>query len=226
MIIIFDPSPPLIKWCIDKDGKRFESACEFGPNWSEQVLAEISDLEKLTAIAYIVDHGGDAIKEPVSILTQTKLENLARSIPFLPEHNNLIYKVAQFWFNKFPGILQVLFCETAFFTNLPDKSSTYAIPYELSSKGIKRYGGYGLLHQWAWVQSRNVLIPPPTNLISIYLNNHINVTGIKDGQPVETTIGFTPIEGLPSAGSSGISIRRLFFSLIQPGCLLRKLMNY
>jgi acetate kinase len=217
MILTFDPSPPLLKWSISGDGQSVESECEFGPKWPEQVFASIPDIQKLEAIAYFVYHGGDEIREPVSILTQTQMDRLARSIPFLPEYNDLIYKVAQFGFTKFPEILQVLFCETAFFTNLPEQSGTYAIPYELSRKGIKRYGGFGLFHQWAWAQSQNYLEKPPQKLISIYLNNHMNITAIKDGQPVETTIGFTPVEGLPSATGSGDIDPTIIFQLNSTG---------
>ncbi len=213
MIVLFDPHPPFLRWCKVANDTISHSKCEFGPRWFDSVKDDIGNLNEVEAYGYLLYHGGEVITSPVSVMSLETLIKLEETVRFSPENNAITYKVAFDLMNKFPTIPHVLFCDTAFFAGLPNEASTYAIPYKLRRDGIRRYGGYGLGHEYAYCCVRDRLEQPPGNIISIYLGNHSNMTAVKDGKPLETTIGFTSVEGIPSSHSSGDIDPTIIFQL-------------
>ena len=213
MLLIFDPDPPFLRWCKIENRDFSESKCEFGLEWPKKVIGSIDDIEKVEAIGYLLHHGGELIRKPESLMSAESLPEIEKCIRFLPEYNNLTFKAAQYWMAKLPAIPHILFCDTAFFVDLPAQASTYAVPYELRKKGVRRYGGYGLCHQWAWEQTRPLLSESVGKVISIYLGDHTNIAAIEHGKPVETTIGFTSAEGILSSNSCGDIDPTVIFNL-------------
>ncbi|MCX6338775.1 MAG: hypothetical protein NTX71_02505 [Candidatus Aureabacteria bacterium] len=203
MILFFDPFPPLLRWCKAEDRVFLEHRCTYGPQLAEEVTHNVGDIGRIRAIGYLLYNGGGEITAPASLLSRDILVSVERCIWLLPEHNDLTLKIASYWIDKLPAIPHILFCDTAFFNNLPDEVSTYAVPYELRKKGMQRYGGYGLFHQWAWKKTQAIPGAHSRKLLSVYLGDHTNIAAIHDGMPLETTFGFTSLEGIPSSTGCG-----------------------
>jgi acetate kinase len=203
MIIVFEPAQSFLKmYKIDKSTIS-EEKIELKTTVEHIVSERLRKIERVEALGYLLYHGGELIKETTSLLTSANISKVEECIKFSPDNNELTFNIANYGILHFPDIPHILFCDTAFFSDLPKEASTYAVPYQLREQGIRRYGGYGLCHQWAWKQIQFLYKEPNCRLLSVYLGNFSNIAALKNGKPVETTIGFTPIEGLPSSTSCG-----------------------
>ena len=217
MILIFDPDPPFVRWFLLGHGELIENALEFDMSSGDRILSHIHEPDAVEAVGYVLYHGGEIINQGETPLTESTLRSLGRCIRLFPEYNEMTFKVAQHWMARFPGIPHFLFCDTAFFLDLPIEASTYAVPYALRERGIRRYGGYGLYHQHAWDRLQVLPLPPAQRVLSVYLGNHSNVAAIRDGKPLETSIGFTPVEGIVSSNSCGDLDPTIVFQLLYAG---------
>jgi acetate kinase len=93
--------------------------------------------------------------------------------------------------------------DTTFFKDLPDVTKIYPLPYSFyESFGIKRYGFHGISHQYTYEQAKKKY-PQINKVITIHLGSGSSMTAIKDGKPIDTSMGFTPLEGLMMATRSG-----------------------
>jgi len=142
---------------------------------------------------------------------------------FLPEHNDLTFKAARHGLEFFPELAHILLCETAFFVDLPPEASVYAVPYELRRRGIRRYGGCGLGHQWAWRRVQSVLPQAPRKVITVLLGDRPSLAAIRDGKALDTSIGFTALEGVISATGCGDVDPTIVFLLESSGMSLREI---
>lgn len=223
MILLFDPDPPLLRWCKTENGNASEHNCEFDSDWTENVLGTLENARRIEAVGYVLYHGGQEIVEPAIFLTPESLVNVEKSIQFLPEHNDMTAKVAGEWMAQLVDIPHIVVCDTAFFASMPNEASAYAVPIELRSKDIRRYGGYGLCHQWVWEKSQSLHLNRCEKLISIYLGDHTNVAAIRNGKPIETSIGFTPVEGILSSTGCGDIDPTIVFQLTSAGMSLKEI---
>lgn len=217
MVLLFDPDPPSLQWCLAEDGCQGHGTCRIAPGWAETMREETAQLGSVGAIGYVLRHGGDEIVEPLSLLTPQSLETLRRSIRFLPEHNSLSFAAIECGLTEFPGVPHVLLCDTALFANLPREASTYAVPYALRKAGVRRYGGFGLCHWWAYEQANELADCRLGKVLSVYLANRTNIAAIQNGRAVETTIGFTPAEGIVSSTGCGDIDPTIVFQLESTG---------
>lgn len=219
MMILFESDPPFIRWSV-MDGRCLSRGkFIFDRMRLEKVGRKFlkAHAGKNVSFVYLLPNGGEEIDRPVSLLTGGLLAKMERCVKFLPEQNDVIYKTAKHLFAKFPDSRHVLFCDTSFFIGLPKTASTYAIPHNLIKKGIRRYGGYGLCHQQAWEEVRSRFGKGVQRVISVYLGGTPNIAAIKNGAPVETTIGFTAVEGIPSASACGDIDPTIIFQLHAEG---------
>ena len=223
MVVLFDPAPPSLRWRILDDGNLSEGSCEFGQHWHDAVEGHIRDLEAVDTMGYVLYHGEEEIVEPVSRLAPDSLKSLERCMRFLPEYNEVTLRTAEYWMSRLPKIRHLLMCETAYFVKLPPEASDYAVPSVLRNDGIRRYGGFGLCHQWAWEQANLLLGHKVRKVISVYLGDHSNGAAIAGGSPVDTTIGFTPVEGIISSGGCGDIDPTIVFQLHSTGMSLREI---
>ena len=211
--------PPYLRWCAFEQGGARAKRCAFGAEWLQTVKTGAGDLGKVKAVGYMLRHGGDRFKQPVLRVTPQTLGEVEDAVRFLPEFNDITCKVLDCWTKELPGIPHFLFCDTAFFAGLPDVAGTYAVPEELRETGVRRYGSYGLVHQWAWAKARSLFGENVGKMVSVYLGDHTNLAALRDGQPLDTTIGFTPVEGIPPGPAAGTSMPRSCSNSILPGCL-------
>lgn len=108
-----------------------------------------------------------------------------------------------------------LLSENRFYQNLPPLSTRYALPADLATR-FQRAGRDALTHQWAWIKAKSIL-PEVKSLISIHLNSAPNAVAIKNGQPVDTSAGFSQMDGLPGFHSCGEIDPSLCLTLSEKG---------
>jgi acetate kinase len=159
----------------------------------------------LDAVAHRVVHGGPRLTDPVVIdgsvrVAIHELEDLA------PLHNAPALRGIEEATASHPDVPHVAVFDTAFHATIPPEAATYAIPRAWREQwGIRRYGFHGLSVQWAAEQV------PVGRLVVCHLGGGCSVTAVRDGRSVDTTMGFTPLEGVPMATRSGS---------VDPGALL------
>lgn len=218
MFLLFDPAPPYIHWHLaGKKGRFVDGRCRLDGNWSEQVAGEIGNPGKVEAAAYLLHHGGSVITKTLMPLTPRTLGKIEDCIPFLPDFNEATFRAAEAWRRRMPRIPHFLFCSTAFFSRLPDVAGTYAVPEVLRRKNVRRFGGYGLFHEWGWKQVSRLSHGQYRRVIGVHLGNRTNMAAILNGRAIDTTIGFTPVEGIPSSTSCGDIDATVVFELYSRG---------
>jgi acetate kinase len=159
--------------------------------------AEVESLERVPrgvkAVAHRIVHGGD-LRDPVVV--DDEVERRIRSVSALaPLHNTPALAEAR---GSLPDVPHVAVFDTAFHATIPPEASTYAIPARWREEWrIRRYGFHGLSVAWA---AERVSVP---RLIVCHLGGGCSVTAVLDGRSVDTTMGFTPLEGVPMATRSG-----------------------
>jgi acetate kinase len=160
------------------------------------------------AVAHRVVHGGDRFREPVVIDDEVEGE-LAALADLAPLHNGPALTAIESARRALPDVRHVAVFDTAFHATLPREASTYALPRRFRDElGIRRYGFHGLSVQWAVER-----VPAP-RLVVCHLGGGCSVTAVRDGRSVDTTMGFTPLEGVPMATRAGS---------VDPGALLHLL---
>jgi acetate kinase len=151
------------------------------------------------AIGHRVVHGGPNLRGHCRI-DASVLRELIAATPFAPLHMPPVLSVIRFSQEHFPGVAQVACFDTTFHSAMPDVASTLAIPRELRSQGIRRYGFHGLscesiVHQLA--------ARLPSRLLIAHLGNGASVTAVRDGESIDTSMGLTPSGGLIMGTRSG-----------------------
>jgi len=152
-----------------------------------------------------VVHGGRAFRESARI-TPDVLAAIARMASFAPEHNRLELEAIEAM-EHFLGseAVQVAVFDTAFHASLPPPAYVYPGPYEWLGEGIRRYGFHGISHQYTSRRAAAILGKPLASLrmITCHLGNGCSLAAVRDGESIDTTMGFTPLEGLMMGTRSG-----------------------
>jgi len=177
----------------------------------------IKSLGNISAVGYFLRYGGSAFKKPVTLVTAKDVKLIDACARFLPEHDDITAKSAELLLRECKNARHYVLSDTSFFLDLPDEVSYYAVPEALSSKGIRRFGGYGLCHEWGYLKACEAKGKTISKAVSVFLGNHTNLAAIKDGLPVETSIGFTPVEGVLSSGGCGDIDPTILFNLKAEG---------
>jgi acetate kinase len=157
------------------------------------------------AVAHRVVHGGPWFREPV-VLDAEVIRRIGELTPIAPLHNAPALDGIREALVKQPDVPHVAVFDTAFHADIPDEAATYALPRHIREElGVRRYGFHGLSVQWAAEQ-----VPVP-RLVVCHLGGGCSVTAVRDGRSVDTTMGFSPLEGVPMTTRSGS---------VDPGALL------
>jgi len=162
------------------------------------------DFKSLDAIGHRVVHGGEKLSESV-LIDEDVMNEIENLIPLAPLHNgaNLEGIKVAIEVSETP---QVAVFDTAFHSTMPKESFLYALPMEMYEKyKIRRYGFHGTSHSFVAKAAADVLEKPlnKLNLITIHLGNGASICAIKDGKSIDTSMGFTPLEGLVMGSRSG-----------------------
>ena len=170
-----------------------------------KVLRQKGLSQIITAIGHRVVHGGEKFKT-ATIINDEVISAIEACILFAPLHNpaNLLgIRVAM---KAAPQLPQVAVFDTAFHHTLPKHAYLYAVPLHLYKEyGVRRYGFHGTSHQYVAQQAAELLQIPLNNsaFITAHLGNGASAAAILNGRSIDTTMGFTPLEGLVMGTRSG-----------------------
>lgn len=166
----------------------------------------------IDVIVHRVVHGGP-IREPRYIDNKV-LSIIKKYSEFAPLHN-IPELIGIEQCKKIFDVKQIAVFDTAFFSNIPKKAYIYGLPYRYYSKyGIRRYGFHGISHKYVALKSAEILNKPlkKLKLITCHLGNGCSISAIKSGICIDTSMGFTPLEGLVMGTRAGdIDIGAVFF---------------
>ena len=166
----------------------------------------IGSMKEIDAVGHRVVHGGEAFSGSV-LITDEVMAALEECIPLAPLHNpaNITgIKACVDVMGK--DVPQVAVFDTAFHQTMPPVAYTYALPYEYYEQDkVRRYGFHGTSHKYVSQRAAAMLGKPleDLKLISCHLGNGSSITAIDHGKSVDTTMGFTPLAGLPMGTRSG-----------------------
>ncbi|HWC39698.1 MAG TPA: acetate/propionate family kinase [Acidimicrobiales bacterium] len=165
------------------------------------------------AVGHRVVHGGADYRQAVRLDKDVDAQ-LDRLADLAPLHNARSLAAIRALQELCPDIPQIACFDTAFHATLPPEAATYAVPWEWTRRwGLRRYGFHGLSHAWASRRAAELMGRPISDLrlVTAHLGSGASVAAVAEGRSVDTTMGFTPLEGLVMATRSGT---------VDPGLLL------
>ncbi|HXW54901.1 MAG TPA: acetate kinase [Candidatus Cybelea sp.] len=171
--------------------------------WSGETQV-ISGPSEIDAVGHRVVHGGERYKQPTIITPEVK-SALARLAFLAPLHNRAELGGMELIEERFGPVPQVAVFDTAFHSRMPEAAAIYPGPYEWVSEGIRRYGFHGINHQYCAERTAQVLGKRLESLkiVTCHLGNGCSLAAIRDGHSIDTSMGFTPLEGLMMGTRSG-----------------------
>ncbi|MCM0760249.1 acetate kinase [Sporomusa sphaeroides DSM 2875] len=158
----------------------------------------ITDMKEIAAVGHRVVHGGEKFADSV-LITPAVMDALEACIEMAPLHNPPNIMGINACAEIMPGVPQVAVFDTAFHQTMPKHAFLYALPYEAYEKyGIRRYGFHGTSHKYVSQQAADLMGESITNLriITCHLGNGASIAAVKHGKCIDTSMGFTPLEGL------------------------------
>jgi len=165
-----------------------------------------SEALHLDGIGHRVVHGGPRLFEPV-LINDEILAQIKAAAELAPLHNDTALSAIHAAHHASGGnVPMVAVFDTAFYQHLPERSARYAIPPEAADQyGVRRYGFHGLAHRWMAERCARLMGQPlaQLKLITLQLGGGCSATAIDGGQSVDTSMGFTPLEGLVMGTRSG-----------------------
>ena len=185
---------------VEKTADLFTHKDAFDVILHEMVEGEgrvIHSVEEIAAVGHRVTHGGDKFSHSV-LIDEATIEaiNAMRSISPLhnPPQAATIRACRSVFGEKLP---MVAVFDTAFHATMPPKAYTFAIPYKYYEQyGVRRYGFHGTSHRYVSGRIGELMGGPPHRLITCHLGNGSSLAAIRDGRVVDTSMGFTPLDGL------------------------------
>ncbi|GAB6157715.1 acetate kinase [Desulfotomaculum varum] len=172
---------------------------------TDEKYGAISDISEIKAVGHRVVHGGEKFNQSV-VINEELIKVLEEMSELAPLHNppNIVgIKTCQ---ELMPYAAQVAVFDTAFHAAMPKHAYTYAIPFEYYEKyKIRRYGFHGTSHKFVSRRAAEILGQPVQDLkiIVCHLGNGSSISAVKNGISIDTTMGFTPLPGLPMGTRSG-----------------------
>lgn len=165
----------------------------------------ISSMKEIDAVGHRVVHGGESFNKSV-LITDEVMAAIEACIPLAPLHNPANLTGIRACEKVMPGVPMVAVFDTAFHQTMPAKAYMYALPYEYyENDKVRRYGFHGTSHKYVAGRAAAMLgkKPEELKLISCHLGNGSSVTAVDGGKSVDTSMGFTPLAGLPMGTRSG-----------------------
>jgi acetate kinase len=185
----------------------------------DKQVGAIGDLAEIATVGHRVVHGGEEFTGSM-IVDDRVLASIEKFVDLAPLHNphNLLgIRAAQ---EHLPNAVQVACFDTAFHTSIPEVAHMYALPYELYEKyRIRRYGFHGTSHRYVARRAAAVMGVDKYqfNAITCHLGNGCSMAAVRQGKSVDTSMGFTPLEGLVMGTRSGDFDPAILFYLAGKG---------
>jgi acetate kinase len=165
----------------------------------------VKSLDEIGSVGHRVVHGGEKFASSV-LIDDEVMKAIEECIELAPLHNPPNIAGIEACQNLMPGVPQVAVFDTAFHQTMPPHAYLYGLPYELYEKyKIRKYGFHGTSHKYVSQRAAKILDRPAEDLklISCHLGNGSSITAIRGGHSIETSMGFTPLEGLMMGTRSG-----------------------
>ena len=165
----------------------------------------IKDKNEITAVGHRVVHGGESFSAS-QLITSDVIKEIAHCIEFAPLHNPANLKGIRATQAILPDIPEVAVFDTAFHQTMPQEAFIYGLPFVLYKRhGIRRYGFHGTSHLYVSDRAAKMMKKPKNKIkiITCHLGNGCSVAAVRNGNSVDTSMGFTPLEGLLMGTRSG-----------------------
>ena len=177
----------------------------------------IKSIDEISAVGHRVVHGGE--KASASVLITPDVEEIIREcFDLAPLHNPPNMMGIEACKKTLSGVSQVAVFDTAFHRTIPEEAYLYAVPYRLYEEySIRRYGFHGTSHRYVAGRAAQILGQPleEIKMVTCHLGNGCSITAIKDGKSIDTSMGFTPLEGLIMGTRSGDIDTAIVFYLME-----------
>ncbi len=213
MILVLNCGSQSIKYKLFSDDLKLlaerQTAVKSQRVYPQKLNQELKKLKRyqnqIKMVGHRVVHGGQEFRKPVGITPQI-VRAIAKYNGLAPLHNpfNVLGMKAALQF--FPKAKQTAVFDTAFYRNLPQYAAVYPLPQKIRAKyGFQRFGFHGISHQYAVETAAQKMGRPLKKLkiISCHLGGGSSVTAVKNGQAVDTSMGYTPLEGVTMMTRSG-----------------------
>ena len=186
---------------------------------SDKKVGVLRQISQIDAVGHRVVHGGEEFTGSV-IIDEKVIASIKKFADLAPLHNppNLAGILAAQ--RHLPNLKQVACFDTAFHATIPKVAYMYALPYELYEKyGIRRYGFHGISHRYVARRAAAIMGRGKydINAITCHLGNGCSVTAVKQGRSIDTSMGLTPLEGVPMGTRSGDLDPAILFYLADKG---------
>jgi acetate kinase len=180
----------------------------------DEIETAIAGLPTPDAVGHRIVHGGDRFGDPVKLDSEV-VQALRELVELAPLHQPKSLAALEAVSAVLPDVPAVACFDTAFHSTMPESARTYPLPEEWRRRhGLSRYGFHGLSHAYAASRAREMLGQAELRLVTCHLGAGASLAAVRNGRSVDTTMGFTPLEGLAMATRSGS---------VDPGMLLRLL---
>jgi acetate kinase len=215
-VLVLNAGSSTLKWTL-LEGRDRTTIQSGEQEWSardgraQQVRATLREVSAFDAVGHRVVHGGTRFCHAVVIDREVRLA-LESLIDIDPLHMPAALAGVDAVSGEFPAVTQVAAFDTSFHAAMPEAAAGYGLPYEWSERwGLRRFGFHGLSIGYALARTRALLGLTPRRLIVCHLGSGCSVTALAQGQSVDTTMGFSPLEGVMMATRCGS---------VDPGLLL------
>lgn len=158
----------------------------------------IKSLDEINAVGHRVAHGGEYFKKSV-VIGEKEREEIAKLCDIAPLHNPASLTGIDVMKKLLPNIKHVGVFDTSFHQTMPPEAFLYALPYEYyTEKKIRRYGFHGTSHKYVAPKAAEMVGIPyeSAKIVSCHLGNGASICAVKNGKSIDTSMGFTPVEGL------------------------------
>ncbi len=177
--------------------------------------AVVASPDDIAAVGHRVVHGGEHFSGPTIITDEVK-HQIKKLFSLAPLHNPVNYRCIEVAEQTFVNAKQIAVFDTAFHQTIPEKAYRYAIPESYyKENGIRVYGFHGTSHKYVSKQANDWLGQQESKIISIHLGNGCSITAIKNGQSIDTSMGFGPLSGLMMGTRSGDIDPSVIFHLME-----------
>ncbi len=209
-VLVVNTGSSTLKWTLF-DGRERTTIDSGAEPWSsneldrreQQVAATIRAASKFDVVGHRVVHGGTRFTGAVVVDHEVRalLDPLAQ---LDPTHMRPALAGIDVVRREFPSAIQVAAFDTSFHARMPEAATGYALPFEWSERwGLRRFGYHGLSVAYALERTRAMLERTPRRMIVCHLGGGCSVTALSDGKSVDTTMGFSPLDGVMMATRSG-----------------------
>jgi len=192
------------KKVFEQPAKNHEEAIKFTmEKFVEPGIAVIDSLDQIDAMGHRIVHGGEKFTSSV-VIDDEVIEAIKESIKYAPIHNPANLQGVDACMKALPGKPNVAVFDTAFHQTMPKESYIYPIPYEYYEKyGVRKYGFHGTSHKYVTGRIAEILGRDDLKVISCHIGQGASISAVQNGKCVDTTMGLTPLAGIPMGTRSG-----------------------